>query len=96
MNNTVAILRKNLPELKKKYPLQSLGIFGSVARSEENGDSDVDILYEALPDKFLNLDNYISLKNDLRKLIKQQIDLVNKKFMNEVVWLSAKEDIIYV
>jgi hypothetical protein len=25
-----------------------------------------------------------------------KIDLVNKKYMNEVVWLNAKEEIIYV
>jgi len=32
MNSVIQILQQNLPELKAKYHLQSLGLFGSYSR----------------------------------------------------------------
>jgi predicted nucleotidyltransferase len=96
MNPIILKLQDNLPILKAKYPLQSLAIYGSYSRGTQTPDSDLDVLYEALPDTFLNLYSYIDLKNDLAELTKLKIDLVNKKYINPVVWLNAKKDIIYV
>ena len=96
MNNIVQILHNNFPELKTKYPLQALGIFGSYSRGEENTTSDLDIIYETLPDTFLTLGNFLSLQQDLSRITHLRIDLVNKKYINEVIWLTAQKDIIYV
>jgi predicted nucleotidyltransferase len=92
----IQTLQDNLPGLKAKYPLLSLGIFGSYSRGEETPDSDVDIVYETLPDTYLNLHSYLSLQKELSLLTHTKIDLVNKKYINEAVWLSAKKDIVYV
>ena len=96
MNSIVQILQHNLPTLKQKYPLLSLGVFGSYSRGEETQNSDLDIVYETLPNTFLNLHNYLNLQKELSQITKVKIDLVNKKYMNEVIWLTAKKDIIYV
>lgn len=96
MNTVLETLQNNLPTLKAKYPLLSLGIFGSYSRGEETPNSDLDVFYEALPNTFLNLYSYIDLKNDLAELTHLKIDLVNKKYINPVVWLKAKNDVIYV
>jgi predicted nucleotidyltransferase len=96
MNTVIQTLQNNLPKLKAKYPLLSLGVFGSYSRGEETPNSDLDVLYEALPDTFLDLYNYIDLKNDLAEITHLKIDLVNKKFINPIVWLKAKNDVIYV
>lgn len=96
MNSVLQSLKNNLPTLKAKYPLLSLGVFGSYSRGEETPNSDLDVLYEALPDTFLDLYNYIDLKNDLAEITHLKIDLVNKKFINPIVWSKAKNDIIYV
>ena len=55
MNTVIQTLHDNLPTLKAKYPLLSLGVFGSYSRGEETPESDLDILYEALPNTFLIL-----------------------------------------
>lgn len=89
-------LQKNLPVLKAKYPLQTLGIFGSYSRGEETQISDLDIIYETLPNTYLNLDSFLNLQRELNELTKLKIDLVNKKYINEVVWLTAKKDVVYV
>ena len=96
MNTVIQILHDHLPLLKVKYPLQTLGVFGSYSRGEEIPNSDLDIVYETLPNTYLNLHNYLSLQKDLNQITHLKIDLVNKKYINEVVWLTAKKDIVYV
>jgi predicted nucleotidyltransferase len=86
----------NLPALKAKYPLVSLGVFGSYSRGEETLNSDLDIVYETLPDTFLDLHNYLGLQRDLSAITHLKIDLVNKRKMNEVIWIKAQKDVIYV
>lgn len=96
MASIIQLLQNNLPTLKAKYSLLSLGVFGSYSRGDENPNSDLDIVYETLPNTFLNLHNYLSLQKELNNITQLKVDLVNKKYMNEVVWLSAKKDIVYV
>ena len=96
MIDIIKILQINVPNLKAKYALRSLGVFGSYSRGEEKPNSDLDVVYEAEPNTFLNLHRYLSLQKDLQNITQLKIDLVNKKYMNEVVWLTAKNDIIYV
>ena len=90
------MLHDNLPTLKAKYPLVSLGVFGSYSRGEETANSDLDVVYETLPDTFLNLHNYLGLQRDLAAITHLKIDLVNKRKMNKVIWIRAKKDVIYV
>lgn len=96
MNTIIQTLQKSLPSLKAKYPLLSLGVYGSYSRGDETPNSDLDIVYETLPDTFLDLHNYLGLQRELAQLTHLKIDLVNKKYMNEVVWLKAKNDVLYV
>jgi uncharacterized protein len=96
MHSVIKTLQDSLPMIKAKYPLLSLGVFGSYSRGDETPNSDLDILYETLPNTFLDLHNYLSLKRDLNQLTHLKIDLVNKKYINEIVWLKAKNDVIYV
>ncbi len=96
MNAIIQTLQENLPTLKAKYPLVSLGVFGSYSRGEESPNSDLDLMYATLPDTFLDLHNYLGLQRDLTAITHLKIDLVNKKKMNEVIWIRVKKDVIYV
>jgi len=96
MNSIIQILHESLPTLKAKYPLVSLGVFGSYSRGEETPNSDLDIVYETLPGTFLDLHNYLGLQRELSVITHLKIDLVNKRKMNEVVWIRVKKDVIYV
>jgi len=40
----IKILRKHETEIFKQFGVRKIGIFGSVARGEDNPDSDIDIL----------------------------------------------------
>jgi len=96
LSEVIQILKQNLPALKERYPLQSLGVFDSYSRNEEHADSDLDIVYETLPDTFLSLHKFLNLQKDLQQITNLEIDLVNKKHMSEAIWLTAQKDIVYV
>ncbi|MGQ9705623.1 MAG: nucleotidyltransferase family protein [bacterium] len=70
------ILVENKEELKKKYNIKEIGIFGSLVRGEQNKRSDIDILVEfyEVPDllKFIEIERY------LEKLLGKKVDLIEK------------------
>jgi len=69
-------LHEMLPELKEKYHVSYLGVFGSYIRGEQKPGSDLDVLVEfsRTPTifKFVNLENYLSEALDIK------VDLVMK------------------
>jgi predicted nucleotidyltransferase len=90
----IIILRRHLPELREKYSVNYLGIFGSYIRGEQSKDSDLDILVQF--DKKPGLLKYIELENYLSDLLGVKVDLVmksalkpniGKRILNEVVAL---------
>ena len=90
----IEILRQYLPELKEKYSVSYLGIFGSYIRGEQTRDSDLDVLVEF--DKIPGLLKYIELEYYLSDLLGVKVDLVTrtglkqnveKQILNEVISL---------
>jgi hypothetical protein len=63
-----------MEEIRQKFDVQSLSLFGSIARGESRPDSDLDILvtYSQAPGLFKCLD----LKEYLEELFHQPVDLV--------------------
>lgn len=46
LTSILAELRALQPELKKRYPIKELGVFGSYVRGEQREDSDLDVLVD--------------------------------------------------
>jgi predicted nucleotidyltransferase len=44
LDEVIAQLRRVQPDLRRRYPIRELGIFGSYVRGEQTQDSDLDIL----------------------------------------------------
>ena len=57
-------------------PIEKAWLFGSYARSEENKDSDIDILVDFIQDAKVTLFKYIHIINDLQALTGKNVDLV--------------------
>ncbi|MGY4707501.1 nucleotidyltransferase family protein [Candidatus Bipolaricaulota sp. J31] len=70
-------LRRHLPELRERYRVKSMWIFGSYVRGDQKPDSDLDILveFEEAPTLFQLMD----LEEELEALLKVKVDLVTKK-----------------
>lgn len=90
----IRILKQNLPEIREKYSVSYLGVFGSYIRGEQTSDSDLDVLVEF--DKTPGLLKYIELEYYLSDLLGVKVDLVTrsglkpnvgKHVLNEVVSL---------
>ena len=88
------ILKKNIQNLKEDYNLNSLGIFGSFVKGEQNQDSDLDILVDF--DKPIGLLKFIKLENDLSKILGIKVDLVMKKALKPNIGKRIIEEIRYV
>jgi len=64
----------------KPYHPTKIGIFGSMARGDATGDSDVDILY-TLKDT-IGLFKLMRLKLSLEEKLNRKVDLVSEKYIN--------------
>jgi len=89
------ILKKHQEELREKYGVKTIGIFGSFARNEQKEISDVDILVEF--EKPIGL-KFIELANYLEEILKVKVDLFTKDALKQkpLLWESVKEDAVYV
>ena len=68
------ILRRELPRLRQRYAVESLGIFGSYVRGEVGPDSDLDVLVRF--DRNPGLFGFVELENHLSDLLGVRVDLV--------------------
>ena len=70
----VAILSRQAPELKARFGVVSLALFGSIARDEGRPDSDVDLLVEFQSSP--GLSEYMATKFWLEERLGRPVDLV--------------------
>ena len=66
------ILCHYFEEVASQQGITRMALFGSVARGEQNEDSDVDVAYEGPPNLFLR----VRMKMDLEKLFGCKVDLI--------------------
>jgi hypothetical protein len=71
------ILRKHLPEIRRRYKVKSLGVFGSYVLGAPRKGSDLDVLVE-FNDDSLSLLKYVELEHYLSELVGVKVDLVEK------------------
>ena len=74
MSSDIAQIKaKILPSLKQAGVKRS-SLFGSYARGDEGGNSDIDILIE--PPKTMSLFDLAGLKLDLEELLGKEVDII--------------------
>lgn len=88
------ILRQHLPELKKKYHVKSLGIFGSHVRGEQNTKSDLDVLVEFSEPP--SLFEFIDLKDHLAELLGVKVDLVMRSALKPTIGKHILSEVVPV
>ncbi len=86
------ILKENKPYLKRKFNVETIGIFGSYARGEETNDSDVDILVT-----FSDLIGweFIDLKEFLERILNIKVDLVTVKALKPQLRDNILQEVVY-
>ncbi len=87
-------LRKNIPQLKERYSVSSLGLFGSHVRGEQQSGSDVDILVEF--EESPSLLNFLSLERHLSELICKNVDRVMKSALQPGIGDHILEEVVSI
>ncbi|MDK2975400.1 MAG: uncharacterized protein PWP08_1771 [Methanofollis sp.] len=93
----VSRLEGVLPQLRERFGVARIGIFGSIARGEDRPESDVDVLVEFAPGE-TTFRNFMELALYLEGLFGRRVDLVTEQGLDrylrpgverEVVWCEA-------
>ena len=92
LNEIKEIIKQHKREIKEKYGVKEIGIFGSFVRGEAKEDSDVDILVEF--EKPIGLFKFLELEEYLSNLIGRKVDLVSKKALKPYIGKHILEEVI--
>ena len=90
-------LKDRMPAIRERFGIETLGIFGSVARGEDTEKSDVDVIFTFKKDE-TTLDRFLGLADYLEDLIKRKVDVIPvdgfsphilSRISGEVVWIDV-------
>ena len=89
-------LRERMPELRSRYGVKSLGIFGSYVHGQQSKRSDIDLLVEFNDQAPVTLVSFMALERELGKLLGQRVDLVERDTLKPVIGKRILEEVIPV
>ncbi|MCK9630041.1 MAG: nucleotidyltransferase family protein [Methanoregula sp.] len=87
-------LKKFKGEVSREYSVKTIGVFGSVARDEQTGKSDIDLLVEF--SKPVGFVTFMRLENFLSERLGKQVDLVTSDSLKPVIRQGVLAEVIYV
>ena len=87
------ILRKHETEIKKKFGVSKIGLFGSRARGEQDESSDIDILVEFEEPSF---DHFMELSFFLEELSGKPVDLVTTGGISPYIEPAIRKEVVWV
>jgi predicted nucleotidyltransferase len=93
-DHALHILRVHFTEIRERYGVTDLALFGSTARNESHTDSDVDLLVEF--DAPPTFDRYMDLKFFLEDLLKTPVDLGTWRNLKPRIQTSIAQEAIHV
>ncbi len=91
-------LKEIRSELKREYGVCELGVFGSTARGQDSGTSDLDILVEFDEDRPADFFILSALADALKTATGREVDIVTKRAIARKTRLKQRveRDVIYV
>jgi predicted nucleotidyltransferase len=87
-------LKNHLPDLGERYKVQRIGIFGSYAKGENRGDSDLDLLVEF--DLAPTIFEFVRLERELATLLGIKVDLVMKTALKPEIGKHILSEVVQV
>lgn len=89
----LSLLSLHYPEMRERFGIESVALFGSVSRGEDTTESDVDVLYTFQEGK-ATYRNLSGLSLYLEELLGRKINLVSRKWIDEGLLSVIRDDII--
>ncbi|WP_456365825.1 nucleotidyltransferase family protein [Thermococcus sp.] len=88
------ILQEHMDELKSKYGVRTIEIFGSYARGEQGKDSDLDLLVEF--EKPVGLLTISMLQVYLSDLLGIEVDVIPEDSLRRELWESVRREAVKI
>jgi len=88
-------LRALLPDLRARYGVHWLGVFGSYVHGEQDVDSDLDLLV-AFDDLPLSLFDFVRLENEISDALGLKVDLVEKRALKPHIGKRILAEVVVV
>lgn len=85
-----------MPELRARYGVKSLGIFGSYVRGNQSLRSDVDLLVEFNEHAPVTLVGFVALERELGALLGHKIDLVERDALKPVIGKRILGEVVLI
>nr|WP_231876016.1 nucleotidyltransferase family protein [Mucilaginibacter sp. L294] len=93
LNNIKKTLALFKTELVERYPIASLGLFGSVVRDDFTENSDIDIIVDF--NQPIGIE-FVTLADELEKKLKRKVDLVSRGGIKDKYFRVIEPEIVYV
>lgn len=87
------VLEQHKSNLFSRFPIKSLGLFGSAVRDDFQGNSDIDILVDF--NEPIGIE-FIDLADTLEKILNRKVDLVSRNGIKPKYFMEIEKDLIYV
>ena len=90
----VAFLKTHKEEMRQKFGVTKIGLFGSYVRNEAKEDSDIDIAVEMNEEHIFR--NFFALEQYLRNHLRKNVDIGTESSIKPIAKKRIMEEIIYV
>ncbi len=94
LSTIVKMLRLHDSDVRERFKITEIGVFGSYVRGEQRGDSDIDLLVE-FEKGYKTFDNYMELKFFLEEILTSKIDLVIKTAIRDEIKQNILSEVTY-
>jgi len=90
----IAFLKTHKEEMRQKFGVTKIGLFGSYVRNEAKEDSDIDIAVEMNEEHIFR--NFFALEQYLRNHLRKNVDIGTESSIKSIAKKRIMEEIIYV
>lgn len=94
ISTIVKMLRLHDTDVRERFKITEIGVFGSYVRGEQREDSDIDVLVE-FEKGYKTFDNYMELKFFLEEILTSKIDLVIKTAIRDEIKQNILSEVTY-
>jgi len=88
----IEILRDHKQEIKRRFAVRRIGLFGSFVRGEETKESDIDILVEFEDPTFRN---FMNLAFYLEDIFSRRVDLLTPEGISHRIRPYVEKEVVW-
>ena len=94
-NRVLKQLAAAAPDIRERFGVKRIGIFGSFARGDQTVKSDVDVVVE-LADGYSTLRNFVGLADFLEELFRRKVDLLTIEGIDRYIRHRVEAEVIWI